>query len=99
MASVYLRIRETHDHVVVAVCDEQLLGKTLTEGAIIFKVSEEFYGGDLVDMDTCLKYLKTATIANMVGNDTVEAAKSAGIVHENAVLYIQGHPHAQWMKL
>ncbi|MHA1813185.1 MAG: hypothetical protein ACTSYX_07100 [Candidatus Thorarchaeota archaeon] len=23
----------------------------------------------------------------------------AGIVHEQAVIYIEGHPHAQWVKL
>ena len=99
MPSVYVRIRETHDHVMVSVCDKQLLGTTLTEGKITFKVSEEFYSGDLVDMKTCIKYLKNATIANMIGNDTVEAAKNAGLVHETAVIYIEGQQHAQWVRL
>ena len=99
MPSVYVRVRETHDHVMVSVCDKELLGTTLTEGKITFNVSEDFYGGDLVDLKTCIKFLKTATIANMIGNDTVEAAKSAGLVHESAVIYIEGHQHAQWVKL
>lgn len=99
MPSVYIRVRETHDHVMVSVCDKQLLGTTLTEGQIKFKVSEEFYGGDLVDMKTCIKYLKSATIANMIGNVTVEAAKNAGLIHEKAVLYIEGQQHAQWIRM
>ncbi|TFG13344.1 DUF424 family protein [Candidatus Thorarchaeota archaeon] len=99
MPSVYIRVRERLDHVVVSVCDEKLLGRTLSEGKIKFNVNEEFYGGDLVDVDTCLRHLKNATIANMVGTDSVEAAIEAGYVHKNAVIYIEGHPHAQWVKL
>ncbi len=97
--SVYVRIRETLDHVLVSACDENLLGRTLIDGEIRFNVSKEFYGGDLVDTATCIKYLQNATIANMIGTITVTAAIEAGLVHKNAVLYIQGEPHAQWMKL
>lgn len=99
MVQVYMRVSETHEHYVVAMCDKSLLGKTLKQGDLRFKISEEFYGGDLVDLKLCLKHLEKATIANMVGKKTVEAAMNAGLVHEQAVLYIEGHPHAQWVKL
>jgi hypothetical protein len=99
MSQIYMRVSETHEHYVVAMCDKQLLGKTLTEGAIKFKVSEEFYGGKLVDAKTCLGHLAKATIANMVGKKSVQTAINAGLVHEQAICYIEGHPHAQWVKL
>ncbi len=99
MVQVYIRVNETHEHYVVAMCDKPLLGKTLKHGRIQFKVSKEFYGGDLMDLKTCMKHLKKATIANMVGEKTVNAAMKAGLVNEQAVLYIEGHPHAQWVKL
>ncbi len=83
----------------VSVCDKQLLGTTLKEGKITFKVCEDFYGGDLVDLKTCIKHLKSATIANLIGNVAVEAAKNAGLVHEQGVLHIEGHQHAQWVRL
>ena len=98
MPKMYIRVSETHDHYVVAVCDKPLLGKTLKEGQIKFNVSEEFYGGELVDSKTCLNHLEKATIANMVGKKAVQTAINAGIVHEQAVIYIEGHPHAQWVK-
>ncbi|MFW9907931.1 MAG: DUF424 domain-containing protein [Candidatus Thorarchaeota archaeon] len=97
--SVYIRVRESIDHVLVSACDEELLGKTLTEGNIKFTVNPDFYGGELVDTSTCVKFLKGATVANMVGKNTVKAAIDAGLVHEAAVLYIEGEPHAQWVKL
>jgi hypothetical protein len=99
MASVYLRVQKTHDHILVAVCDEALLGKVLVDGDLEFNVSKDFYGGQLVDVDTYLEQVKAATIVNMVGQKSVEAAINAGIVHKQAILYIDGHPHAQWIKL
>ena len=99
MVQVYMRVNETHEHYVVALCDKPLLGKTLANGDIKFKISKEFYGGNLVDLRTCMKHLEKATIANMVGEKTVKAAVKAGLVHEQTVLYIEGHPHAQWVKL
>jgi hypothetical protein len=99
MPQVYLKVQERVDHYVVAMCDKSLLGKTLNHGNVKFTVSEEFYGGDLVDVKTCISHLERATIANMVGKRSVEAAIDAGFVHEQAVLYIEGHPHAQWVRL
>jgi hypothetical protein len=100
MPNVYMRACETHDgHYVVAMCDEALLGKTLTEGAVEFKVSPEFYGNELVDVKVCVEHLNKATIANMVGSTSVKTAMKAGFVHEQAVAYIEGHPHAQWVRL
>lgn len=100
MPSVYMRVQETHDgHYVVAMCDEGLLGKTLKEGNVKFRVSPEFYGEELVDVKTCVEHLNRATIANMVGSMSVKTAMKAGFVHEQAVAYIEGHPHAQWVRL
>ncbi len=97
---MYLRVRETHDgHYLVAMCDKGLLGKTLVEGKLKFKVSKDFYGEELADVKICVEHLNRATIANMVGSTSVEAAINAGFVHEQAVGFIEGHPHAQWVKL
>jgi len=99
MSKVYMRVSETHEHYVVAMCDKPLLGKTLQNGKVKFQISEEFYGNELVDLKTCLSHLQKATIANMVGKKAVQTAINAGLVHEQAVIYIEGHPHAQWVKL
>jgi len=96
--SVYIRVRESLDHVLVSACDKDLLGRTLSEGNLKFSINPEFYGGELVDTKTCIKYLKNATVANMVGKNTVNAAIEAGLVHKKAVLYIEGEPHAQWVR-
>lgn len=96
---VYMRVQETMEHYLVAMCDKGLLNKTLVKGDLEFKVNPEFYGDELVQIDECLEHLKKATIVNMVGKTTVDAAMEAGMVHKSAVVYIEGHPHAQWLQL
>ncbi len=96
---IYLKIHEHKPHYMIALCDENLLGKTLKKGEVKFVISEEFYGGSLVDPKDCLQHFERATIANLVGQQAVQLAIDAGYVHKNAVIYIEGHPHAQWVKL
>ena len=74
----YMKVHPRFGHYLVAICDRELLGKTLIEDDIEFNVSEEFYGGSLVDIETCFKHLRQATMANMVGIETVTAAMKAG---------------------
>ncbi len=42
---VYINVRKMGGNVVLAVCDCDILGKTLREGKIVFHVKDEFYKG------------------------------------------------------
>ena len=95
---VYLNILRSGLHTVVSICDEELLGRTLKEGKIVFKVSEPFYGGQLVDVDTALRIASEFSIVNMVGERVVSRAIELGIVHRAAVIRIEGVPHAMILK-
>ena len=78
----------------MAACDERLLGQTLREGELRLHVSS-FYDGDRVTGEEFVDRLRLATIGNFVGKETVEAARRAGFVGEDGVLWIGGEPHAQ----
>ena len=78
----------------VAACDEQLLGRTLQEGELRLHVSS-FYEGDRMTPEEFVATLRAATIGNLVGRETVEAAQHAGYVGEDGILWIEGEPHAQ----
>ncbi|HEV8594129.1 MAG TPA: DUF424 family protein [Thermoplasmata archaeon] len=80
--------------VLVAACDERLLGKTLREGELRLHVSS-FYDGDRMTEKQFVAQLRLATIGNFVGKETVDAAIRAGFVGEDGVLWIEGEPHAQ----
>lgn len=90
MAKRYARGAE----VLVAACDDRLLGRTLREGQLRLHVSS-FYEGERVTEEQFLALLRHATIGNFVGRETVAAAQRAGFVGEDGVLWIDGEPHAQ----
>ncbi len=84
---------------VVAVCDADILGKTFREGRLKIEVKESFYGGRLVTLEEAIEALKTASIGNIVGREIVECAIREGIIHEEAVIWIAGQPHAQFVRM
>jgi len=86
-------------HVLLAICDAELLGKTLRDGDVVFKVQEEFYKGVKVSVDEAVELIKQSTIVNMVGDRIVKRAIERRFVHPEAVLKISGIPHAQIVKM
>ena len=78
----------------VAACDEHLLGRTLREGELRLHVSS-FYEGQVMTEQEFVAQLRLATIGNFVGRETVAAAERAGFVDRDGVLVIEGEPHAQ----
>jgi hypothetical protein len=96
---VYLNVRKVGQNVVLAVCDCNLLGKTLREGKIVFHVKKEFYNGRKTTLDEAVGLINNSTIVNLVGKNCVEKAIAKGYVHPEAVLNIEGVPHAQIVKL
>ena len=99
MEGIYVKtIRQGRD-VLVAVCDADILGKTLKGGRVPFNVSEQFYGGTLCDLAEALEAMGKASIVNMVGKRIVEAAMECNLVQEAGILYLGDVPHAQIVRL
>ncbi len=95
---VYLNIRKVGNNVVLAICDCDLLGKTLRDGKIVFHVKDEFYKGKKTTVEEAVGLIDNSTIVNLVGKSCVEKAIIQGYVHPEAVIEIEGVPHAQIMK-
>ncbi|NHN46366.1 DUF424 family protein [Halostella sp. JP-L12] len=91
--------RETEEGLLVAVCDDDLLGETFEEGNVSLTVTEEFYGGEEVDADAVVESLARATVANIVGRESVELAIDEGFVDEANVLEVESTLHAQVLQL
>lgn len=80
-------------------CDAEILGKTFREGKMIFRVKEDFYKGRRVAVEEAIDLIEASTIVNMVGKNVVKKAIERGFVHPEAVLNIEGVPHAQIVKI
>lgn len=94
-----MNLKKMGHNVLLAICDCEVLGRTLCEGKIIFHVKEDFYKGTRVDVDEAMGMIENSTIVNMIGKNVVGKALKKGYVHPEAILDIQGVPHAQIVRL
>jgi len=96
---VYAKLSKCGKHVLLAACDEELLGETLRDGKIVFNVGEEFYKGSKMPVNEAIELMEESTVVNLVGANIVNKAIKQGMVHPEAVLKICGVPHAQIVKM
>ncbi|MCS7136872.1 MAG: DUF424 family protein [Candidatus Caldarchaeum sp.] len=88
--------RSKTGEVVVAVCDEFLLGRKLKlSSQFSVEVAESFYKGVLVVDEDLVEYFKFGTIINLLGETAVSTAVRHGYAKRDSIIYIDGVPHLQ----
>jgi len=93
---MYLKIhRMQGTRGIVAVCDRELLNRTLSHGTIEICVSDKFYGNHEAEKDEVIEALKNAENINLIGKKAVSVAIECGVLPEGAYILIDGIPHAQ----
>jgi len=96
---ISIKIYKQGKDVLIGACDENLIGKKFVDGKFQIDVTREFYGGKLVNVEVFKKYLENATIANLVGEKTVNCAIKMDLVDPKCIIRIKGVPHAQMVKM
>jgi len=96
---VYAKLSKCGEHVLLATCDTELLGKVLRTEKLVFNVKEEFYKGPKMPVNDAIELMEESTVVNMVGPNIVKKAIEKGLVHPDAVLEICGVPHAQIVRI
>lgn len=91
---MYIKFHKVGEREVIAVCDEDLLGKEFSEGKLSLKVSYEFYGGEKKDEAYVKKVLLNADNLNLVGKECVSLAIKLGVVEEKNIIKIKGIPYS-----
>jgi hypothetical protein len=94
-----MKLKKIDRNVLLCMCDTEILGRTLREGKIVFCVKEDFYKGIRLDVEEAVSMIRSSTIVNMIGKNVVKKAIEKGFVHPEAILMIEGVPHAQIVKL
>jgi uncharacterized protein len=89
------RIFETAEDTLLAICDSELLGKTLKGDHVEMTVDPSFYSGNTCDMHSVLPLIRKSTIINAVGNKIVSLLIDNAIVSESCVIRIGNVMHAQ----
>lgn len=94
-----MNIKRVRDDIIVAISDEDLIGKCFVDGKKKLEIKPDFYGNELVSIEKGINELKQATIGNLVGKYIITYAIRAGFVHKDSVIWIAGVPHAQIITL
>ncbi|MFH0970035.1 MAG: DUF424 family protein [Candidatus Diapherotrites archaeon] len=97
---IWHRIHTHEKQHVLAAADEEIVGKTLREGKIVFHVSKEFYAKKAITMKKLKELLEEYDNINLVGERCIHAAREKGIIEkEGGIILLSGVPHAQVYKL
>jgi len=91
---VYLKFHVFDETETIACCDEELLDQVFKEGNLKIEISNQFFGGELVNLDTAISVLKKAYFFNLVGERIIEKAIHCKILSINSVRLINGVPMA-----
>lgn len=97
----YMKIHKNAQGCVVAVCDEELLGKVFEEKgkALDLKAHAGFYNGGLAGEKGVLERLKSFSSLNIVGRNAVALAIKAKLADKSQVCEIAGVPHVEIYKI
>jgi len=91
----YYKIFNVGSDVLLAVCDENLLGKEIHFDDSVFEVKKDFYGESKCSVGEIIGFLEKATIINAVGNEIVKLLIKEGYVEDGKTIEIGGVLHAQ----
>ena len=79
----------------VAVCDEDILGKKFEENELQIDLTGDYFRGEKVTEEELEKILKGALAINFAGKKSVEFGLKKGLVKKEGIVRVAGVPHAQ----
>jgi len=83
---------------IVAICDNELLGKKFEEGKKAIEIKESFFKGDEKTEQEIIKIIEDSTgedaTFNIIGKNSVNVAIKSGLIQPEGIITIQGIPIA-----
>lgn len=89
------RMHKSGDETVLAIADEEIVGKDFSDKKMTVTISPDFYHEARIREDGVLSLLNSATIINAIGGRIVALLLKNKIVEEREIVTICGLPHAQ----
>jgi len=90
-----IKINQAHGRKIVAICDEDLLGKVFTQEDMQLDLSSSFYHGKKASIDQIIGVMDVADNLNLIGKKIIALAIRQKVIDEENVRKIQGIPYAQ----
>jgi len=93
----WCKIHSVKESLIVAICDEKLLGKKIGKELKV-TVNKEFYGGELIDGQKTVELMKKSNICNLLGKEIVNIALEKKFITKENIILIGDIPHAQFIQ-
>ncbi len=87
-----VKTAEYQGTVLVNICDEELIGKTVEEGKLKVHLSPEFYSGEVVDRGEALRLIRTCSIVSLAGSRSVSLAVENNLGSPDVIREIEEVP-------
>ena len=87
-----VRVSDYQKNIMVNMSDAELIGRNIIDGELKINISENYYGKQIVDRDEAISLLKSASIMNLVGKETISLAIELGIGSKDGVKIISDIP-------
>ena len=87
-----VRVSDYQKNTMVNMSDIELIGKDVIDGELKINISENYYGKQIVEKDEAISLLKSASIMNLVGKETISLAIELGIGSKDGVKIISDIP-------
>lgn len=87
--------RNPDGQMILALCDQELLGKKFEQGSRQLDLTTGFYHGEEATEDEIKELIKEVYIINLVGEQSLNLMKKLKLTDEKHVIRIQNIPHTQ----
>jgi uncharacterized protein len=94
-----VNIHMSEGRIILAICDNNLVGKKFSENDLQLDLSSNFYKGKEMDIDKLRGLVKKAYMINAVGSDSVTFLIKEGIIEKKNIIKVKNIPHAQYVLL
>ena len=100
---IYIKIHNTDNGDMIAMCDSYLIDRVLKEGDVEINIKDysDFYKGQLVDVEKARGMINQKRLysANIIGKESVEAGIKAEIISKESVRNVEKVPYANAFKI
>ncbi|HLD10865.1 MAG TPA: DUF424 family protein [Candidatus Nanoarchaeia archaeon] len=91
----YIKTHESIRSYVIAIADENLIGKKIKDKIIEINISEQFYKGQLCNEKKAAILLQECPNINIIGKNIIKLAKKLNLINEENIVYFKNVPHCQ----
>ena len=72
---MYVKFHKSNDRYIVAISDDDLIGKEISEGDLNLNITERFYKGDIKSNEEIIKIMKDSLNLNIVRSEERRVGK------------------------